>query len=382
MQCPEPPPIINTNSDLKELVNTLAAQPIVAADIESNGLHVYSQQVCLIQISFLQDNVIQDYIIDPLEVDDLHPLGTIFADPHIELVFHASEFDIMSLKRDFGFEFINLFDTYIAARTLGWPQVGLSSVLQREFGVKLDKKYQQADWTLRPLSDEQLCYAQLDTHYLIDLRDRMHRALFEQDLIEEAIEYFDVLCNTPAADDSFDPEGFWRIRDARYLDNGTVAVLRELYFWRDQKARLRNVPPYKVMSDSQILVLAKEAPTNERTLQGVNGVPSTVLQRYGRELISRIRKAINDPPPKRPRMRPKPDDAVLMRYDALKQWRKQRAYDRGVESDIIVSKQALWDIAYNDPATYDELAELASVWPYRRQKYADEILAVLAKIEG
>lgn len=382
MNCPEPPIIIRTDGALRELVQTLKQQNVVAFDMESNGLHAYREQVCLLQCSIMNAETVVDYVVDPLAIQDMQPLGEIFADPAITIVFHASEYDIVSLKRDYGYQFTALFDTYMAVRTLGWPKVGLRSVLEHSFGVKLDKKYQQADWSKRPLSDEQLCYAQLDTHYLIKLRKQLVQDLEAQNLVVEAQEYFDALCALPAAETIFDPDGFWKIRDARYLSDEVATILRELYLWREKRAESWDLPPFKIMGDSELLAIAKANPRSVRAMYQIKRVSKKHIERYGRQLMSTIKRAQHRKPPKKPENHVRPTDDVLTRFDALREWRKHRADQRGVESDIIISKQALWDLAYQCPTTWHELETLDSIWPYRRQKYGEEILAVLARVEG
>src|SRR5688572_24583666 len=150
------PTIIDTSSALRDLALRLRHEPLVAVDTESNSLYAYHERVCLIQMSTRK----QDWLIDPLALDDLTPLADFFADPHIEKVFHAAEYDIMCMKRDFGFTFKNLFDTMYAARILGLKSVGLGSLLETHFGIRVDKRYQRADWSLRPIPPDQLHYAQ------------------------------------------------------------------------------------------------------------------------------------------------------------------------------------------------------------------------------
>ena len=140
---------------------------------ESNSLHAYRERVCLIQFS----TPATDYLLDPLALPDLSPLTPIFANPKIEKVFHAIEYDIICLKRDFGFEVANIFDTMQATRILGEKQVGLDAILAAKLGIVINKKYQKADWADRPLSPEMLNYARLDTHYLLPLRDILHAEL-------------------------------------------------------------------------------------------------------------------------------------------------------------------------------------------------------------
>ncbi|MEP0761582.1 MAG: ribonuclease D, partial [Chloroflexota bacterium] len=155
-----PAQIIRRTADLRRAVDRLRASPLIAVDTESNSLFAYTERVCLVQLSTRE----RDLIVDPLAVDDMSPLGDLLAEPAIEVIFHAAEYDIISLKRDFGFSFANLFDTMMAARVCGWDKTGLGNILEEQFGVTVDKKYQRADWSRRPLPPDHLRYAQMDTH--------------------------------------------------------------------------------------------------------------------------------------------------------------------------------------------------------------------------
>ena len=180
------------------LSGALAAYPVVAVDTESNSLHAYRERVCLIQFS----TPAADYIVDPIRLPDLSALAPFFANPDQQKVFHAAEYDLICLRRDYRFEFANIFDTMSAARTLGWPQVGLAAILDTHFGVTMNKKYQRADWKRRPLTPEQLDYARLDTHYLVALRDKQLQALTESGRWPEAHEEFERLARLRGDPDS------------------------------------------------------------------------------------------------------------------------------------------------------------------------------------
>jgi ribonuclease D len=208
----------------------------LAVDTESNSLYTYREQVCLIQVSTDQ----ADFLIDPLRLaqrSDLDFFGQIMADPQVEKVLHAAEYDIMVLRRDFGFAFANIFDTMIAARLLGWKNIGLGAILEERFGVQVNKANQRANWGQRPLPPKLVQYAQRDTHYLLPLRDMLYRNLDDVDQLEEAHELFADVCSAEWSGGHFDPDGFWLLSGARSLKPRALAILRELYLYREEQAK-------------------------------------------------------------------------------------------------------------------------------------------------
>lgn len=369
------PILVDTPQALARTVARLQAEPAVAVDTESNSFYVYHEQVCLIQFSIPG----QDFLVDPLALSDLSPLGPLFADPAIEKVFHAAEYDIMCLKRDFGFRFANLFDTMIAARILGWKRYGLGSILAERFGVRQDKRLQRANWGQRPLSPEQLRYAALDTHYLLPLRDLMRAELRARRREREAREAFAALPALEWNRHEFDPEGFWRIKGTRDLSPTGQAVLRELYIYRDEQARARNVPPFKVVSNAVLIRLSERRPATIRELRRVKGISQVIVKRYGRGLLEAIRRGRNAPPPKPPARPHRPQNAVLERYEALRRWRKRRAAGRGVEPGVLISNDALFELAKRPPRDLKDLSEMNLLSPWQLETYAAELLAVLRR---
>lgn len=371
--------MVDTPDALARLVDDLLGQPRVAIDTESNSLYAYREQVCLIQISTPGG----DTIVDTLALDDLSPLGAVTADPGIEKVFHAAEYDLICLRRDFAFDFAALFDTMVAARILGWKKIGLASILEKEFGIRANKRYQRANWGARPLKADMLRYAQMDTAYLLPLRDRLGAEVERAGRMEEAREAFDELLLVEGHVAQFDPHGFWYINRVSDLAPRQQAILRELYLYREQMAEKRDRPPFKVMTDQTMMRLAQREPASVADLRGITGMTDGQVQRYGRGLLDCVRRGLDagsppDPPPRHRR----PDDAVLARYDALHTWRKNRARKRGVESDVIISKNVLWHLAREAPHTPEQLAAVERLGPWKRKTYGDEILQVLNRLDG
>jgi ribonuclease D len=371
------PPILVADQDsLGRLVRALASYPVVAVDTESNSLHAYRERVCLIQFS----TPAADYVVDPIKLTDLNPLAPVFANPGQQKVFHAAEYDLICLRRDYHFEFTNIFDTMSAARTLGWPQVGLAAILDTHFGVKMNKKYQRADWKRRPLTPEQLDYARLDTHYLVALRDRQVQALTESGHWPEAHEEFERLARLRGDSDNAGPHpmAFWRVKGARDLTPAQAAVLQALFAYREQQAERMDSPPFKVMGEATLMELARRAPRHAEDLQGLPGMTPDQIHRHAQGVLLAIQQGLHAPAQRAPQA-DRESDEVRDRYDRLHTWRKNRARARGVESDVILPRTALWDLARRPPRTHGELADITDFGPWRRATYGEEILALLSR---
>ena len=371
-----PPVLVADEESLRQLAAALALHPAVAVDTESNSLHAYRERVCLIQFSTAD----ADFIVDPIRLPDLSRLAPLFANPDQQKIFHAAEYDIVCLRRDYRFEFANIFDTMSAARTLGWPQVGLAAILDTHFGVTMNKKHQRADWKRRPLTAEQLDYARLDTHYLVALRDRQLEALTASGSLAEAGEEFARLAKLrgDAGAATPDPDPFWRVKGARELTPAQAAVLQALFAFRERQAERIDRPPFKVMGEATLLELARRLPRRAEELAGVPGLTPDQIQRYGSGLLQAIEQGIVAPARYPPQVE-RESDEVQDRYDRLHTWRKTRARARGVESDVILPRTALWDLARRPPRTRDDLAQIADFGPWRRDTYGEEILALLSR---
>ncbi|MBI3361793.1 MAG: ribonuclease D [Chloroflexi bacterium] len=374
---PPRPVWVASKRDLSTVVDRLAAEPALAVDTESNSLFAYRERICLIQFSTRT----ADYLIDPLALKDLSPLDALLADPRIEKIFHACEYDLICLRRDYGFRVVNVFDTMIAARTLGWPKMGLATILEGLWGLKTNKRYQRADWSRRPLSPEQLLYACLDTRHLLPLRDLLYDELKSGDRLEEAREEFERLTHVNGATAIFDPEGFWRINGARDLAPREAAILRELYLYREKVAERADKPPFKVIGEDTLIAIARRQPREAKDLQGLPGMSEGQIKRHQQGLLKAVQRGLATTTP-RPPQHGRSDEATLARYEALRTWRKKKAQSRGVESDVIVPRDALWAIAQANPKTADDLTGIGELGPWRRDKYGEEMMTVLAVLNG
>ncbi len=373
----QPPVWVATPAALEEMRRQLERQVVIAVDTESDSLYSYFEKVCLLQFSTRE----QDYVVDPLVLPEVRELGLLFEDARVEKVFHAAEYDILCLKRDYGFAFNNLFDTMIAARILGWKNVGLGSILQERFEITLNKKMQRADWGHRPLTPEQIAYAREDTHYLLALRDLQVAELERLGRLNEAREEFARLTRVEPTPRHFDPDAYWNIPGARDLDSTDLGILRELFRWRDAQARREDRPPFKVLSDSTLLRVSQSRAHSLRELARTGGVSDFVLQRYGAALVRSIEHGRAEPQTAWPRPQTRGeaplDNPARNRLGKLKEWRKARAETRGVAPDVIVSNDVLFAAARKNPRTLDSLIEATQLGPWKAREYGPEILAVL-----
>lgn len=373
-----PPAIlVTTDAGLQQFLEAVRGQPAVAVDTESNSLFAYYPRVCLIQVSFPG----ADYVIDPLLLD-VDPLDGIFGDPAYQKVFHAAENDILGLKRDFGFSFANIFDTMIAARILGWQHAGLAAILETQFNVALDKKMQRTDWGRRPLDAKQLAYARLDTHFLLALKERQESELRERRRWEEARETFDRLPGLEYQTREFDPDGFWSVPGARDLSPTGLAVLRELYVYRDNQASREDRPSFKVIDNHAMLRVAATLPATVQELDSKSSLAPSVVRHYGSGIIGAVKRGLRAQPPihRRASGNGRPDPRVSDRHDALRKWRTERARLRGVDPDVVLTNEQLLTVARLAPASLSELMDSGAMGPWKAREYGPEILDLLARI--
>src|SRR5262245_17520024 len=163
-------PWIRTPDDLRAYVGRLDGARALALDSESDSLYHFKEKVCLVQLASDRGEAA---LLDPLALRDLAPLHKVMADPKVAKVLHGADYDVTTLKRDFGFVFAGLFDTMIASRFLGLPAIGLQAVALAELGIALSKDSQKDDWSVRPLSPRQEAYALADVRHLLALQQKL-----------------------------------------------------------------------------------------------------------------------------------------------------------------------------------------------------------------
>jgi ribonuclease D len=362
------PILVETSEALVQLGDELCRQRRVAVDTESNSLHAYRERVCLIQFS----TEALDYVLDPLALDSLNPLRSMFADERIEKIFHASEYDVICLRRDYGFSFTNLFDTMQAARILGRKRAGLDGLLDEKLGVKINKWYQKADWGVRPISRELLRYAVLDTHYLIPLRDLLEVELKEKELWELAQEDFRMACSANGQKPKAESPAWARMSAHRDLTARDLTVLKELFSCREEIAARLDRPSFKVLDDEQLVEIAKAEPATLEELKSA-GLTTRQLEYWGNRIIDAVARGLESPllqktPPRAP------TGAYLKRLERLKAWRRKVAAGMDVESDVVLPRSLLLTLAEYGST---DLSSVMGASPWRLRHFGEQISEIL-----
>eukprot|EP01040_Poterioochromonas_malhamensis_P002464 gene2464-2620_t len=261
---------VSTPAALDQLIEEVKLEKIIALDLEHHSFRSFQGLTCLIQLS----TSAKDYIIDPLELRaDCERLGAIFADPKITKVLHGCEQDILWLQRDFGLYLVNAFDTFLAAKELQFPALSLAHLVKYYCHIELDKKHQLSDWRQRPLPEEMLKYAKLDTHYLIFIFYSIHANLWNQigiEGVEKVLFMTRKLCLQRYEKPLFDPLGYKKLfqtsvhskyipkfEELNALQESTLSML---WNWRDEHARKEDESYEFIMSSAELLRLGVKIP--------------------------------------------------------------------------------------------------------------------------
>ncbi len=369
--------LITAKEHLEEVCVEFAKCDRLAFDTESNGFYAHKEKVCLIQIS----TPTEDFIVDPIAFKDISALGPLFADPKIEKLFHAGEYDVLCLKRDYGFTFANLYDTMIAARILGTKELGLAAAIERHFGIVISKKLQRADWGKRPLTHEMIRYAQGDTHFLMRLADIQKKLLLEKGRMDDALESFKDLAALEPNLKTFDQEGYWKLVGRDDIGGQQMAVLKEIWLYREQQAQSRDRAPFRVMPEDLMVRMAQAMPETREALAAVRGMSPYILERFAAGLLAAVEKGKASPPITRPPSaapeRKRLSDLEWRTFEALRAWRKSRSEKDAVEPVVIMTTENLRTLAIHACRDHggDPLGPLSEL---KRSRYGDDILKVIA----
>ena len=295
------PPVIDTEPALAEAVGLFGAgSGPVAIDAERASGYRYSARAYLIQ---LRREGAGSALVDPISFADMTALND--ALDGVEWILHAATQDLPCLT-ELGLRPASLFDTELAGRLLGYPRVGLATLVETIVGRRMRKEHSAVDWSTRPLPAPWLEYAALDVEVLIELRDALATELDETGKTEWARQEFEHLVNAAPSGPRQDP---WRRTSGMHRARGrrSLAAVRELWQARDAIAAQRDVTPGRIIPDAAIVEAANALPRDRASLLGLKGFKGRGAERYAAQWVDAIRRA-----------RAMPDDElppVAARYD-------------------------------------------------------------------
>lgn len=367
---------VKTASDLEQIANLFSNEKIIGVDLEANSLHHFKEKVCLIQISSDKQNV----VIDPLPLQDLSPLKPVFANSAIKKVFHGADYDIRSLHRDFGIKINNLFDTQLACMFLGVKSTGLDAVLQTNFNVSLDKRYQKKDWSVRPLPPEMMDYAALDSAYLPALAYAVEKKLAEKERLAWVFEECEYLSKVRFESNNGAPL-YLKFKGAGRLEPESLVVLETLLQLRKNIAQKKDRPLFKIFSNKSIIRITSEKPCNLRQLKESGLLSKKQVQMYGKTIINAVVAALEIPAANRPgypkKKVPMQYIAVPQKIKALKDWRDKVSAKLGIDPGILISNAVIHAIIKEKPETITDLKKIECLKNWRRKEFGEEILSIL-----
>lgn len=370
-------PLLTHAADLKGLATELAGQPAIALDTEATGYHRYHERICLVQISTHD----RTWLVDTLAFDQMEPIGRLMADPAMQVVIHDADYDLRLFKRNYGFRAAHVFDTFVAAELLNEDQLSLAGLLEKYAGEKLDKKFQKADWSRRPLPQAMLDYAAKDTSHLLALRDVLREKLVRMDRMAWAEEEFARLVHIPFENGNDDEPGFLKIKGAKALRPHQLAVLRELHAWREEVASRIDRAPFMVLGNDVMIGLARDPALDLRALAGRKGVGEAVLQRNGKRILEAIERGMACPKEQWPRvkrgLRHARDPEFDLRMDRLRAARERLMAEFALKPGIVCANHLLMEIARQKPGSPEELRRIEGMRDYQVTHFGRALLAAV-----
>jgi ribonuclease D len=354
--------VVDNEQKLQDFLPTLRSASWVAVDTEADSLHAYPEKVCLIQIS----TIAGDRLIDPLAEMVLDPVLEALSGH--ELIMHGADYDLRLLRKHHEFVPSAIFDTMLAARLLGLRQFSLCHLVETYLGVKLEKGPQKANWAMRPLTERMERYARNDTRYLKPLSDQLKCDLEVKGRLEWHRESCARLIADSAQSRAVDADAVWRLRGSHLLGRRALAILRELWQWRETEAIASNRPPFFILSHDLLVTIAGAA-ANERPVDPL--LPRHLSERRRSDLGKAIATGLDIAPEEQPRiLRPvgrKPTEVQHKRFLELQKQRDLHAAELGIDPTLIASRGTLSDLAHSWEAHAGDLMN------WQRQLLLDSI---------
>lgn len=370
------PRYLDTADAVDQFLAELGRPGAIALDTEGASFHRFVDRIYLLQLSTAQHHA----VIDPLRIGTPERLGRLLQDRGVEVVLHDADYDLRLLRQDYGWQVNALFDTRVAAQLLGLRAFGLAALLEQFFGIRLDKKHQRADWSMRPLSADMLEYAALDTRWLLDLRATLRQRLEQADRWHWAQEEFSRAEGTQWAPEE-PSQSFLRLKGARDLTRRELARLRELVLWRDEVARELDRATFRVIGNETLLDLSRTAPRTAADLARVKGFPRGMTEARQAGLLAALRRGDAVPDAELPRFPKAPrwdrDPDFDDRVARLKAVRDAAATRLELDPGVLCSRERLETVARRLPRALEEFGEIPDMRRWQVEVLGEGFLQVL-----
>lgn len=371
--------LIDSPELLGRALEALSACDSAAVDTEADSLHHYVEKLCLVQISTPDD----DFVIDPLGGLDLGPLSRLLEEKR--LVFHGADFDIRMLKKSSGFQPREIFDTMLAAQLLGYEKQGLADLVARHYGVALSKANQKADWSRRPLEAPLLKYAANDTHYLLPLRAQLQgelealgRADWHRQSCAKLLESLAHWKENSVAD-----EDEWRIKGSKALKGRALVILKALWTWREEEARRKDRPRFKIVNGEHLVDIARWSSENPgQDIALWPDAPRNIRGNY-RDAVNELIKKAEQLPPVEPYKRPSSGlkkrwgNRESERFLALKEAKEKIATELKIRSSLLATNAVLELLSSDPPADRRAMETGGLFMPWQVEILAERFLEIL-----
>ena len=378
--------VIESRSELKRIASKLAEESLVAVDIEADSLYHYLPRICLVQFSSAKET----FLIDPLATRTLAPLHPLLTSTKTRKVFHGADYDLRSLFREYSIIVNNIFDTMIASQFVGDKEPGLGAVMKHRFDVVLEKKYQKANWSKRPLTGDMLAYAAQDTAHLLKLYTELRKELAAKGRlawVEEECEHLIAGCTSASCRAQGGGNGpdntplFKRFKGAGTMARRDLAVLENILRFRESEAMRQDKPPFKVFGNNLIKTLVTTKPADTSALAQTPKLPRNFMRRYGKGVLAAIREALRLPTGRLPSYpsepRPPNNPEKQLRLQELKRWRRRCAARLKLQPGLLCNNVLLNLLAERQPTRVTDLDQIPEIRNWQKEAFGGEIIHVL-----
>ena len=283
--------LITKKEDLIPLYNLIDQHKVVCLDLEFVPERTYYPVLCLVQCCVKGE----PFVIDPLKINDLSELWSRVVDPSVKSIFHAASQDLQLIFQQSDLIPKNIFDTQVAAGFAGLGySAGYRKLLQEVLAVNIPKTESFSDWQARPLTASQIDYAVNDVIHLEPLADEIEKRLERLNRLSWALEE----CQSYEDEELYRPDRsreFFRIKGSNKLTNRGLAVLRELWQFRDEEAQRQNKPPRLILQDNAMIEISRRHSKSMSDLKKLRGIRSDQIHRYGDEILECVKAGMDCP---------------------------------------------------------------------------------------